>query len=202
MPTQIRVLGSDLSPLLEDIDPSQLPVECGGTYTGPYGPMYSQTDDDLRTTLGFVSLNLAAGETRAHDHRTTGEGYLCWTWHTTAHNVKCTVEYVAQRASSGTPAIGEGDSHVRSHGTTLYRRFIADGPGTADAGRSPTGVGGSMSSGAGAGGGLSPTLDTSGAGGDRSAGSPLRSPLGTVLGSAITNVEDPADHGECTCTSL
>jgi hypothetical protein len=88
------VLGSDLSPLLEDIDASQLPVEYGGTYTGPYGPMYSQTDAELRARLGFTTITLAAGETRTLEHSTSGEGHLCWTWHTEAHNVGLAVTYV------------------------------------------------------------------------------------------------------------
>ena len=94
---QIRVLGSDLSPLLEDIGADNLPVEYGGTYTGPYRPMYSLSDDALRASLGFQSLTIPAGGTVSREVHCPIVGgdhsYVAWMWHTDAHDVDCTVEF-------------------------------------------------------------------------------------------------------------
>ena len=72
-----------------------------GTYTGPYGPMYTSSDSELRAALGFQTISLAAGEQRVVEHPVSGAGYTVWTWHTEAHNVGLHVQFVSIEGDKG-----------------------------------------------------------------------------------------------------
>jgi hypothetical protein len=85
-------MGEDLSPLLETIDASQLPVEYGGTYSGPFLPMCGLTNEQLRLEMGFKCFHMAARESEIFEYDTSGKGYVCWTWHTEARTIDFSVK--------------------------------------------------------------------------------------------------------------